>query len=131
MNMTMSDYPFLLAKLRKHFPKLTVQSYEPDYYRYRYCEDSNYIEYAIGYSCFLVYHVFGVWFRAERVFQGLWAGVVKGFGPFPLLSTCRHFHSPFSLSCITRAVGAVEMWETRGLHGLRPFFMRMHPWRQG
>ena len=30
MNMTMSDYPFLLAKLRKHFPKLTVQSYEPD-----------------------------------------------------------------------------------------------------
>ena len=26
----MSDYPYLLAKLRQHFPKLTVQSYESD-----------------------------------------------------------------------------------------------------
>ena len=26
----MSDYPILLAKLRKYFPKLIVQSYEPD-----------------------------------------------------------------------------------------------------
>ena len=26
----MSDYPYLLAKLRKHFPKLIVKSHEPD-----------------------------------------------------------------------------------------------------
>jgi len=26
----MSDYPYLLAKLRQYFPKLIVQSYEPD-----------------------------------------------------------------------------------------------------
>jgi len=26
----MSDYPFLLAKLRQHFPKLIVKSYEPN-----------------------------------------------------------------------------------------------------
>jgi len=26
----MSDYPYLLAQLKKYFPKLIVQSYEPD-----------------------------------------------------------------------------------------------------
>jgi len=30
MKIVMSDYPILLAQLRKYFPKLTVQSYEPD-----------------------------------------------------------------------------------------------------
>ncbi len=30
MNMEMSDYPELLAMLRQYFPKLIVQSYEPD-----------------------------------------------------------------------------------------------------
>jgi len=30
METAMSDYPYLLAMLRKHFPKLTVQSYTPD-----------------------------------------------------------------------------------------------------
>ena len=29
MNIGMSDYPILLAKLRQYFPKLIVQSYEP------------------------------------------------------------------------------------------------------
>jgi len=28
MNIEMSDYPFLLAKLKQYFPKLIVQSYE-------------------------------------------------------------------------------------------------------
>jgi len=28
MEYAMSDYPYLLAMLRKHFPKLIVQSYE-------------------------------------------------------------------------------------------------------
>jgi len=30
MDIDMSDYPYLLAKLRQYFPKLTVQSYEPN-----------------------------------------------------------------------------------------------------
>ena len=30
MNIEMSDYPFLLAKLKQYFPKLIVQSYEPN-----------------------------------------------------------------------------------------------------
>jgi len=30
MDIEMSDYPILLAKLRKYFPKLIVQSYEND-----------------------------------------------------------------------------------------------------
>ena len=29
MEIEMSDYPILLAKLRQYFPKLIVQSYEP------------------------------------------------------------------------------------------------------
>jgi len=30
MNIEMSDYPELLAKLKQYFPKLIVQSYEPN-----------------------------------------------------------------------------------------------------
>jgi len=30
MDIDMSDYPYLLAKLRQHFPKLIVKSYEPN-----------------------------------------------------------------------------------------------------
>jgi len=29
MNIEMSDYPYLLAKLKQYFPKLIVKSYEP------------------------------------------------------------------------------------------------------
>jgi len=29
MNIEMSDYPYLLAKLKQHFPKLIIKSYEP------------------------------------------------------------------------------------------------------
>ena len=30
MKIAMSDYPILLAQLKQYFPKLIVQSYEPD-----------------------------------------------------------------------------------------------------
>ena len=30
MDIEMSDYPFLLAKLIKYFPQLIIKSYEPD-----------------------------------------------------------------------------------------------------
>jgi len=30
MDINMSDYPYLLAKLKQHFPKLIVKSYEPN-----------------------------------------------------------------------------------------------------
>jgi len=36
----MSDYPYLLAQLKKYFPKLTVQSYEPSNANSEVCSDS-------------------------------------------------------------------------------------------
>ena len=69
---------------------------------------------------------------AKRVFQGLWSGwgqrpqALSPSCPQTVISTAR-----IHLSCVTLAVGAVEMWETREPQRMASFLMSPHPCRQG